>query len=188
MPNVQIPLAGMTGEQMIACVISCCDEKAYPFKAKRDAAASCQRMANRKHSCVAHQLREKTESGKLSTKNRAADKVRASPRQEINGKMRIPDTVVKNPKTGKWDVVDAKFPCDSKALNKKLDPQGTGQAGRATKLSMKSIGKSGKSMMTAKEKGDYNDFEVDGQKVDKVRCMTPQDAQAKKGNCDCTNV
>lgn len=188
MPNVQIPLAGDSGEQMVACVIFCCDAKPYSFASTRDSSKSCQRMANRKHSCVVHNLREKTDSGKLTTSNRQPDKVRASPRMEINGQMRIPDCVVKNGATGKWDVVDAKFPCDGDALNKQLDPGNTGKAGGKTGVSMASLGKPGTSMMTAKEKTDYNDFEVDGQQVDKVSCMTPQDAQAKKGDCDCTNA
>lgn len=187
MPNMQIPLAGLSGEEMVACVIYCCDKKPYDFAAKRDATKSCQRMGSRKHSCVLHNLRKRTSSGGLTQTNRYPDQARGNPRmQTIDGHNCIPDCLAKI--NGKWQVIDAKFPCDPAELNPKLGVPPNAQAGGKSKVTCESTSAGGASMTTAKERDLYTEFKVDDKKVSKVSCMTPSDAESKKGKCDCTEV
>jgi hypothetical protein len=181
MPNMQIPLAGLGPREAVACAIHCCDKAPYsmPKKSPPKPEISCQRLAHRKHSCVTHNLRERTPSGKLKKKSRKSN-ILVAPRShaKIGGKIRVPDTIVKE--GGKWNIIDAKFPCDSKKLNAKMPLKNA---------SSTSTSAGGKSMMTSKEKTDYKKFKVGGKsgtKVSKVECMTPKDAKAKKGKCSCT--
>lgn len=186
MPNMQIPLIGLGARAAVACAIYCCDKQPYkmPHKTpKPKPEISCQRLGSRKHSCVTHQLREKTSSAKLTKKTRQGKKFTSdllvSPRsaKPIGGKIRIPDTIVKE--KGKWNIIDAKFPCDSKKLNSKMP---------LNSASAPSTNASSASMKTHKERVHYKKFKVNGKRVNKVNCMTPADAAKKKGKCSCTKT
>lgn len=169
------------GEAKVACAIYCCDQEEYSLKNTRGGRKTCQRLGHRKHSCVLHKLREKTASGKLTTKNKHAD-VQASPRFKVPGVPRtlIPDTIVNGNK-----VIDAKFPCETNKVHGPSDtPAGTGP-GFTTGKSKRAYPcspRSGASMLTRKERKDYK--KIPG--VKKVEAMTPEDAKKKKGDdCKC---
>lgn len=169
----QSPGAPVTpAEAAVACAIWCCDKKEYKLKNNRGGRKTCQRLGNRKHSCVLHSLREK-KNGKLTTTNKRKD-VQASPRIEDGargndtGRTLIPDTIVDGNK-----VIDAKFPCD--------DSKVKFSTGEKTVQNL-SDGRLGSQMGTPKEAIDYK--KIDGGM--KTECMTPADAATKKGdNCEC---
>jgi hypothetical protein len=163
---LQVPVipAGLTNEQMVACAIYCCDVAPYDKKNPKDKsydnATNCRRLSITKHSCVMHALRRSPDAVKGG--------IEASPRAKVGGKLCIPDTVF-----GK-KIIDAKFPCNSPI---KMPVKGP----------YPSASKSGKSMLTKKERGSYKKFRVKpGQKPNNVSAMTPSDAKKKKGAaCDC---
>jgi hypothetical protein len=160
MPNIEPPQ--LTDDQRVACAIYCCDKKAYPLK-KRAKDKECQRLGNKKHSCVLHQLREK-KGGKLTTNSRFPG-ILASPRYNVRG---IPRTLIPDVQIGDR-VIDAKFPCPSPIKNTPpiiAQPSGAG---------------SGIAWLGKKEKEDY--LEIDG--VNSVEGMSPDDADKAKGNCKC---
>jgi hypothetical protein len=158
---------GVGGEADVACAIHCCDQKAYKLPDNRGGKNTCQRLACRKHSCVLHSLREKTESGNLTTKNKLSN-VLASPRCSAPGIGRtlIPDTIVGGV------AIDAKFPCDPSKV----------KFGKAVKNL--SLPKAGSAMETDKELSEYNQIDKPV-KVSDSKAMTPADAAASKGDCKC---
>jgi hypothetical protein len=173
----QSPGAPVTpGEAAVACAIWCCDQKEYPLQNNRGGRKTCQRLGNRKHSCVLHSLRKKN-GDKLTTENKRTD-VQASPRIQPGtrgnntGRVLIPDTIVDGNK-----VIDAKFPCQDAAVK-----FSKGKLGTVQNLS---DGRLGTQMGTPKEAIEYK--KIDGGM--KTECMTPADAKDKKGdNCDCKDI
>lgn len=169
----QSPGAPVTpAEAAVACAIWCCDKKPYNLNNNRGGRQTCQRLGNRKHSCVLHSLRKK-KGDKLTTDNKRTD-VQASPRIEHGqlgndtGRTLIPDTIVNGNK-----VIDAKFPCE---------PENVTFTTGKNKLQNLSDGRLGTEMGTPKEAVDYK--KIKG--VKKTECMTPADAATKKGdNCEC---
>lgn len=177
----QSPGAPVTpAEAAVACAIWCCDQKEYPLQNNRGGRKTCQRLGNRKHSCVLHSLRKK--KGKNLTTENKRDDVQASPRIQPGergnntGRVLIPDTIVDGNK-----VIDAKFPCeDAKVKFSKGDKDSPG--GKVQNLS---DGRLGTQMGTPKEAVDYK--KITG--VKKTECMTPADAKSKKGdNCECKDL
>ena len=206
MPNVQMPLVGLTATQKVACAILCCDEKDYSFANGRDPALSCTRMGSKKHSCVTHTLRERDDNGRL--KSPVADRfkdvsVPSNTGQQISvtkgaKKIKItiiPDTLVK--KGNDWHAIDAKFPCDLDSINKDLGITAGGKTKIKPKFCCLSTTETGKSRSTIKEKEHYLQYKKDGKKVKTSTCMSPQDAEdlqkkpkSKGGGfeCDCTDI
>lgn len=165
MGTVHAPSVALNPDQEVACAIHCCDQKAYNLPNSRGGRQTCQRLANRKHSCVLHSLREK-DNGKLTTRNKFAN-IQGCPRFDGvpgAGRTLIPDVVVNGNR-----VIDAKFPCDPSKVKFGNPVANASQAG------------SGTSMLTAKERVDYS--KIPG--IKKVEGMSPSDANAKKGNCTC---
>ncbi|MFO0617509.1 MAG: hypothetical protein U0414_33240 [Polyangiaceae bacterium] len=176
---VQKPGVAMTPTERVACAIYCCDKKKYNLPNSRGGRKTCQRIGNRKHSCVLHALRKHTKSGKLTTKNKYAG-VKASPRFPKGKRTLIPDTIVNGNK-----VIDAKFPCETKDVHGPGDkPKGKGPGfttGKGKKA-YPSDSRRGTVMLTSKEKSDYK--KING--IKKVEAMTPADAKTAKGkNCKC---
>lgn len=167
-------------EAAVACAIFCCDQEDYSLTNKRGGRKTCQRLGHRKHSCVLHKLREE-KGGKMTTTNKVPG-VQASPRIKVKGIKRplIPDTIVDGNK-----VIDAKFPCKTEDVHGPGDtPPGTGPGFTkgAAKRAFPSDSRLGTAMGTPKEAKDYK--KIPG--VQKVECMTPEDAKSKKdANCKC---
>lgn len=170
-------------EAAVACAIYCCDKEDYSLNDTRGGEKTCQRLGHRKHSCVLHKLREHDGSGKLTTKNNTPG-VQASPRfapsQTGVPRTLIPDTIVDGNK-----IIDAKFPCKTEDVHGPGDtPAGTGPGFTkpGTKRAFPSDSRTGVDMGTPKEAFDYK--KIPG--VQKVECMTPEDAKSKKGDdCKC---
>jgi hypothetical protein len=162
---------GMGGEADVACAIHCCDKKEYNLpkkKGKKAQKTTCQRLGSRKHSCVLHKLREKTESGKLTTTNKFKN-VLASPRCSAPGVGRtlIPDTIVDGV------AIDAKFPCDPSKVK------------FGSPVKNLSLPRPGTSMQGDKELNEYKAI-TKPVKVQDCQAMTPSDAaEAKGSNCKC---
>jgi len=206
-PNVQIPLVGLTPTQKVACAILCCDEKEYSFKNGRDPKISCTRMGTKKHSCVTHTLRERDDKGRL--KQPPADRfedevcVPSNTGQKITVGVGtaakqitiVPDTLVKL--DDGWHAIDAKFPCDNDGINKKLGLTKKGKTRSTPKFTFASNSNTGKSLATIKEKEHYLEYEQGGEKVKSSTCMSPEDARKKQAkpkskgggfDCDCTDI
>lgn len=172
-------MAAADAELEVLCAILCCDQKDYNLPNTRGGRKTCQRLAHRKHSCVTHALREKS-NGKLTQKNKFSN-VYAAPRYPgvVSGKTLIPDTIAGNV------VIDAKFPCDtSKVHGPKNKPPGTGPGFTTAKgkRAYPSITKSGTSYMGDKELNQYT--KIPG--VKKSVAKTPSDAKAATNNgADC---
>lgn len=100
--------------------------------------------------------------------------IKASPRCKVEGIGRplVPDTLVGD------RIIEAKFPCDPK----KLKP--TFKTKEPKRLVQPSAAGSGQSKLTPKDKDEYK--EIEG--VQKVEGMTPDDAEKKKGDCDCQKI
>ena len=170
-------------EAAVACAIYCCDKQEYSLDNTRGGEKTCQRLAHRKHSCVLRKLRVPKSDGKPSTVNKVPG-VQASPRippsQTGVPRTLIPDTIVNGNK-----IIDAKFPCKTADVHGPKDtPPGTGPGftKSGTKLAYPSDGRTGVEMGTPKEADDYT--KIPG--VQKVECMTPEDAKTKKdANCTC---
>ncbi|MFN0113197.1 MAG: hypothetical protein ACKVPY_00820 [Paracoccaceae bacterium] len=189
MPNMQTPLGKMTPEEYVACVIICCDRKQYDFNTDpADPEKSCQRMGSKKHSCVLHNLREHTKSGELTQKNKFPNSVRGNPPvKDVGGQNCIPDILLNNGRG--WQIVDAKFPCDPKKLNPKLGVPPAKAAKKSTGVQYQSPAKSGKSMMTDKEKNTYPDYPLPDPASNKPpKCMSPSDAKKIKSDCACNKM
>lgn len=207
MPNIQIPLVGLTSTQMVACAILCCDEKEYSFANSRDPKISCTRMGTKKHSCVTHTLRKRDDNGRLVSPpaDRNPDKVCIPSNKgqdisvKVGGKKKtvtiIPDTLVKI--GDDWHAIDAKFPCDNKAINKKLGVPPKTKTKSTKNFKFASNKDAGHTRASNKEDEHYLKYKKDKKKVETSTCMSPQDArdqQAKpksKGGgftCDCTKI
>ena len=188
MPNVQIPLEGLTSEQKLACAILCCDKKEYDFDTPRDKSLSCTRMGSRKHSCVTHTLRARDDQGRLKSppedryddvhipnqKGQPYTDLRAGIKPEDKILKIAPDCLVK--KSDGWHAIDAKFPCDLDQINKKIGTRGT-QTKSAKNVQSLSTNDTGASRASFKEDVAYLDYEKDGGKVKSSTCMSPQDAR-----------
>ena len=179
-PVLAPPLEGQE-ECTVACAIICCDKAKYKKTphadsgTKKGSTLDCTSLSTTKHSCVLHSLREKTESGNLTTTNKF-DNIQASPQMTALGKPVVPDIVVNGN-----HVIDCKFPCDKTKPNAPLNMQPCESARISTK------GKG--SMPTPKEDTVYP--EIDGMEEANVEGMTPLDAENRmKDNdcpdCDCT--
>ncbi len=165
-------------EAEVACAIWCCDQKPYPLPDTRGGRKTCQRLANRKHSCVLHKLRQQDED-RLTQKDKFSN-IKASPRHRVPGIARvlIPDAIANE------TVIDAKFPCNTSDVHGPGDtPPGTGPgftSGAATRV-YASTSATGADMITKKELREY--AQIDG--VHRVMAMTPYDANANRGDCTC---
>lgn len=164
MGAVHAPVVVANPAAVVACAIHCCDKKAYNLPNNRGGRQTCQRLAHRKHSCVLHKLRVKT-NGRLTQTNKYKD-IQASPRFDVPGIPRtlIPDTIVKG------TVIDAKFPCDPSKVTFGSNVKNPSRPGV-----------SGSSMLGTKELDEYP--LIPG--VKDVEGMTPSDAAALKGDCVC---
>jgi hypothetical protein len=169
-------------EAAVACAIFCCDQQDYSLNDTSGGEKTCQRLANRKHSCVVHKLREE-KGGKMTTTNKVPG-VQASPRFDPKDtgvpRTLIPDTIVDGNK-----IIDAKFPCKTGDVHGPGDnPPGTGPGFTkpGTRRAFPSDARTGVDMGTPKEATDYTNIKG----VQKVECMTPEDAKSKKdANCKC---
>ncbi|MEA3546615.1 MAG: DUF4150 domain-containing protein [Thermodesulfobacteriota bacterium] len=173
----QIPVipGGLTAEQKVACAIYCCDNAKYkkkkhkPSKTKSGAELDCISLSTTKHSCVLHSLRKKTKSGKLTQKSKYKDIIASPSNLKVGGKKVIPDIIIYGN-----SIIDCKFPCKKPAAPLKGEKHKSDMSKRGT------------DMLTDKENYIYPKIKVKGQKVKRVRAMTPKDAQAKKGDkCKC---
>jgi hypothetical protein len=170
-----------SAEAAVACAIYCCDKAEHSLTNTRGGRKTCQRLGHRKHSCVLRKLRESDRSGRLTTTNKVPG-VQASPRIKVKGIKRtlIPDTIVDGNK-----VIDAKFPCKTEDVHGPNDnPAGTGPGFTkgSARRAYPSVARTGAQMSTPKEAIDYK--KIPG--VQKVECMTPEDAKRKKGeDCSC---
>lgn len=213
MPNVQIPLVGLSAEQKVACAIICCDQKKYDFATPRGEEHSCSRMGSRKHSCVTHTLRKRTDGRKLTIEDRFEDEVHipkstgqdiviAKPTR-VNGSIKkvktemtiVPDTLVK--KKDGWHAIDAKFPCDPDKINAKIGTKGGQTKKNAKDIQYLSEDATGDSRGGFKEEHAYLLYEKDGETVKSSECMSPKDANDLQESdpsegggfeCDCDDI
>lgn len=162
---------GSTDDKKIACIITCCDKKPYSLKDK-GYDKNCQRLGSRKHSCVFRTARKLEKSGK--TKIKASPRYTAAEHPVLAGllaslgkKSLIPDVVIGN------RVIDAKFPCDPATVKNTTGSK---------KLSQPSV--VGKTMNTSKEDDIYTDLPG----IKSSEAMKPDEAESKKGTCDCRSV
>lgn len=155
----QIPVipSGLTQEQMVACVIHCCDNAPYDKSDHHDTGKDCRSLSVTKHSCVMHALRSSKAAKKAG--------IKASPRFPPPPKKAklIPDVMFGD------RVIDAKFPCKK---NVPAPLKGKWPSDLSKKASQ---------YITDKEEVDYKTIKG----VKKVDAMTPKEAAAKKGSCKC---
>jgi hypothetical protein len=172
MPNIET--VGGDDETKVACAILCCDKATYKMQKSGRDDKECQRLNNRKHSCVLHSLREK-KGGKLTTGDRFTG-ITASKKFKVGGKTRIPDIITSNPKK----IIDAKFPCKTDDLKK-----GWAQ-GKVQYPSDPTRGAA--DVLTDKELRDYKTI-ANRIGAPAPEAMTPVEAAAKlPGGCDCTKM
>ena len=206
MPNVQMPLVGLTADQKVDCAILCCDKKDYSFKNGRDPKISCTRMGTKKHSCVTHTLRGRDENGKLnkpgeghlddvcvpSNKGQSVSIPKGAGMVVVTI---VPDTLVK--RADGWHAIDAKFPCDNEKINEKLTLTKKGKTRSTPKFNFESTAESGVSRASDKEDVHYLLYEQDGEPVKSSKCRSPADAKKQQQKpesegggfeCDCTDI
>lgn len=188
-PNTGATMAGLkqgdtdpkeSPEAEVACAIHCCDKKEYSLQTRGKNVKTCQRLGNRKHSCVLHRLRKKS-GNKLLQENKFKG-IDASPRipksASSAGRVLIPDVIVNGNK-----VIDCKFPCDPEKVKNRGFTKG--KAKKA--FTGKQIGPAkAKKMIGEKELIDYKSIKKP--KIKKVQTMTPAQANGKKGTCSCAGT
>jgi len=171
-PNIET--VGGDDESKVACAILCCDKATYKMQKSGRDDKECQRLNNRKHSCVLHSLRKK-DKGKLTQQDRFSG-ITANKKFTVSGRVRRPDIITSNPSK----IIDAKFPCKTEDLQ-----QGWAK-GKVQYLSDKTRGAA--DMIGDKELVDYkkiaNRTGAAGPEV-----MTPKEAEDKlPGGCECTKM
>jgi hypothetical protein len=175
MPNIET--VGGNDEAKVACAILCCDKATYKMQKSGRDDKECQRLNNRKHSCVLHALRKK-ENGKLTQDDRFTG-ITANKKFEIGSgkakRTRRPDILTSNPKK----MIDAKFPCNTEDL-KKGWKQGKVQCTSDSRL--------GTAMFTDKDEVDYTKI-AKREGYPEPEMKTPEDAKKDlPGGCDCTKM
>lgn len=167
-------------EAEVACAIHCCDKKEYSLQTRGKNVKTCQRLGNRKHSCVLHRLRKKS-GDKLLQENKFKG-IEASPRfppGTVPGVSRtlIPDTIINGD-----TVIDCKFPCDPE----KVKDRGFTKGKLKKAYTGKQIGPSTSTLGAGnKELNEYD--KIPG--IKDVQTMTPEQAEGKKGpNCSCAGI
>jgi uncharacterized Zn-binding protein involved in type VI secretion len=191
----------LSPEEKVACAIWCCDQVTYRQTKGDNQKIDCQRLANKKHSCVHHAL-----------KANGGDKVVSQPRFGKSGDLRAPDSTLakatkrrgnRKPRnkagvlndvawmtpdvlvlTDPPKIIDAKFPCpETDSINSELNRKD----GRIVMNGRQSLGSGAGAGVTSKELDLYPELEYKGQPIgDNVETMSPETAEAQKGAaCTC---
>jgi hypothetical protein len=180
----------------VRCAIWCCDQVTYRQTKGKKKANDCQRLANKKHSCVHHALNATGDSRVVSSprfteggKPYSASKGLLERAAKLRGKDTLswmtPDVLVK-PKS----LIDAKFiPCpDKDKINKQLGRTD----GRIVMNGNQTLRTGGGPIPSAPKEADiYPDMKVNGERIgeNNVRTMTPEEAKEEmdeKGTkCEC---
>jgi hypothetical protein len=180
---LQVPVvAGMPIEQQIACAVYCCDKAEYNQVKRPDKSKDCTRLGSKKHWCVDQALKRAAHPDITPSPKFKPGKdlhVPKSALKKFKRKTAVPDVMFKGPDG--YYLVDAKFPCPTKAdvnaLNKKGRIVLNGQSISSGPISH--------SMTTAKEKDLYPKCTVKGEKVKAVTTVTPAEAEMFGPPCDC---
>lgn len=180
-------------EAKVACAIWCCDQVTYRQTRGRSRKKDCQRLANKKHSCVHHALKAAgdkkvvssprfSETGSRFTAPKELLKKAAKMRGKKKMKWLTPDVLIdSDPPT----LVDAKFPCPKREdINSQLGRTD----GRIVMNGAQALTSGSGPGVTPKELDIYPELKVDGARVgeNNVKTMTPEQADAKKTDaCTC---
>jgi hypothetical protein len=185
-------------DDKVRCAIWCCDQVTYRQTRGKKKANDCQRLANKKHSCVHHALKTQggenvvsaprfTEGGKPLSASAALLKKAGELRGKKKAAWLTPDVLIKSDPP---QLIDAKFiPCkDKDKINEDLGRTD----GRIVMDGSQSLQTAGGPIRSAPKETDlYPDLKVDGKPVGKnnVTTMTPEKAKkemdAKGVKCDC---